>query len=263
MEKTLTVLVVEDNQDECNKLVQLIDSLDDINLAGVTNNVHKALEYVKDYLPDAVILDLELQRGNGNGIWFLEALKEMSTGFLPYIIVTTYNVNYLTHECARQLGAGFIILKNKKDYNAVSVINLIQSLKENILVLRNITRGREGTSDEALYVIRKRQKARIAVEIDRIGISPKALGRNYLVDFILQRIGGHSNHIEKIAQKSLKTNTSVERAMQNAINKAWSTVHPDDLAQYYTAPIHSDRGVPTVMEFISHYADKIKLDYEN
>jgi len=231
LEQTLTVLLVEDDQDECNVFVQLIDPLEDIYLAGITNNATKALEYAKDYLPDAVILDLELQRGNGNGIWFLEALNEMSMDLLPYIIVTTYNISHITHERARQLGADFIMLKSQKDYNAVNVVGLIRSLKENILMLRNIKYDKSGISEDPLYIIRKRQKARITVEIDRIGISPKAIGRNYLIEFILQRIEGHCDQITQIAQRYKKTDTSVELAMQNAINKAWSTLQPDDLAK--------------------------------
>jgi flavin-binding protein dodecin len=46
-----------------------------------------------------------------------------------------------------------------------------------------------------------------------------------------------------IGQKYGKTESSVERAMQNAINKAWRTCDIDDLLHYYTARISSDKGV--------------------
>jgi len=82
-----------------------------------------------------------------------------------------------------------------------------------------------------------------------------------LIDAIQQRIEGRSDQLMQIAKNYMKTSSSVERAMQYAINKAWSSMPPDEQTKLYSSPIHSDRGVPTVMEFISHYASKIKQDY--
>ena len=49
--------------------------------------------------------------------------------------------------------------------------------------------------------------------------------------------------------------------MQNAIAKAWRTTPIDDLLKYYTAKISSDKGIPTITEFIYHYANKLKIEY--
>lgn len=64
-----------------------------------------------------------------------------------------------------------------------------------------------------------------------------------------------------IAQKYGKTDASVERAMQNAINRAWRTGNVEELLFYYTARINPSRGVPTITEFISYYANKLKSEY--
>ena len=48
--------------------------------------------------------------------------------------------------------------------------------------------------------------------------------------------------------------------MQNAINYAWGHTPIDDLMLYFTAKIASDKGVPTVTEFVYYYANKIKSD---
>ena len=173
MKQALTVLLVEDDRDACDMFVRLIDSLEDICLVGVTNSGAEALEYTKDYLPDVVIMDLELLWGYGNGILVLEALREASMKYLPYILVTTYNRSRITHERARHLGADFIMIKSQKDYNVVDVIGFIRSLKEDILMLRNISGEKNGISDESPNILRKRQITRIATEMDRIGISPK------------------------------------------------------------------------------------------
>jgi len=262
-EKPLTVLLVEDDQDDCHVFERLIDSMEDISLIGVTNNEDKALEYAKDHLPDAVILDLELHRGSGNGVAFLEALSEMHMKLFPYILVTTHNVSRITLNRARQLGADFIMVKSQEDYSVWNVIEFLQSLKKTIQDLRKKMWGKDELAEASPFDLKKRQEARITVEIDRIGISPKALGREYLIDAIILRIEGCSNQVAAVARKYGKTDASVERAMQNAINKAWSTTHPDDLSMYYTSRIHSEKGVPTVMEFICYYANIIKAEYKH
>jgi len=261
LEKPLTVLLVEDDQEECMKFIKLIDSTDDVSLVGVTNNDTKALEYVKDRLPDAVILDLELHKGKGTGIAFLEELKKMQLMSPPYILVTTHNISRITHERVRQEGADFIMVKSQEGYSAGIAIEFLQSLKNTIQESRRKKLDTDGLNEAAPYDLRKRQEVRVITEIDLIGISPKALGRSYLIDAIMYRIEGLSGQLSIIADKNNKTQASVERAMQNAINRAWSTMHPDDLLTHYTSRIHSEKGVPTVTEFICHYANKMKVEY--
>ena len=261
MEKPLTVLLVEDDQEECMKFIRLIDSTDEVSLVGVTNNDTKALEYVKDRLPDAVILDLELHKGKGTGVAFLEELKKMRLMSPPYILVTTHNISRITHERVRQEGADFIMVKSQEGYSASIAIEFLQSLKKTIQESRRKKLNDDGPNEATPYDLRKRQEVRVITEIDLIGISPKALGRSYLIDAIMYRIEGQSGQISIIADNNKKSQASVERAMQNAINRAWSTMHPDDLLTHYTSRIHSEKGVPTVTEFICHYANKMKVEY--
>jgi two-component system response regulator (stage 0 sporulation protein A) len=261
MGKLLTVLLVEDDLDECKEFDRLIDSTDDIRLIGTTDSAEKALDYVKDHLPDAIILDLELHKGSGNGISFLQALDETHMRFPPYILVTTHNISRITHERVRQLGADFITVKSQEDYCAGTAVEFLQSLKSTIHKQHSKVREHEKYADTSPCETRKRQEIRVTAEIDKIGISPKALGRAYLIDAIMLKLYGKSTQVAEVAQKYGKTNSSVERAMQNAINKAWSTMHPDDLFSHYTSQIHSDKGVPTVTEFVCHYANRIKTEY--
>jgi DNA-binding response OmpR family regulator len=69
MERKLSILLVEDDPNACKDMIEDIEELDDTALIGVTNNSTKAVDYIKDYLPDAVILDLELHQGSGNGLF--------------------------------------------------------------------------------------------------------------------------------------------------------------------------------------------------
>lgn len=261
MEKLLTVLLVEDDPAECEDFERVLDSADDIRLIGKTNNEKEALEIVTDYLPDAVILDLELHKGSGNGISFLESVNKKRMKLFPYILVATHNISNITHECVRQLGADFIMVKSQGDYSAENIVEFLRSNKHLIHKMRRRIQGNYDYAEVSPSEKRKRQEVRVTAEIDKIGISPKALGRAYLIDAIMHRIGGKPDQVAEVAKKYGKTGTSVERAMQNAINKAWSTTHPDDLMHYYTSRVHPEKGVPTVTEFIYHYANKIRAEY--
>ncbi|MDR2571893.1 MAG: response regulator [Oscillospiraceae bacterium] len=261
MERPLTVLLVEDDEKECREFKQYIDSIDYANLIGITNSDNKALQYVKDSLPDVVVMDLELHKGSGNGVNFLSGLNEMRIKPPPYVMVTTYNISRITHEQVRQLGTDFIMVKSQEDYCAENVIEFLRALKNTIQEYRYKHSDKSEIPEISPCELKKRQEVRVIAEVDRIGISPKAVGRRYLIDSIMYRIDDQHSLVAEVAQKYGKTDSSVERAMQNAINRAWIITQPDELLKNYTACIHSEKGVPTVTEFICHYANKIKVEY--
>ncbi|MCL1883021.1 MAG: response regulator [Defluviitaleaceae bacterium] len=258
MSKPLSILLVEDEPLECQKIIEYVDITHDVQLVGVTNNTTQALEYVIDMRPDAIILDLELHKGYGNGLAFLESLKEIRKRLPTYVLVTTNNISYTTHDSARMLGADFIMLKIQEDYSAKSVIDFLRSLKR---IIHSKTTAHV-VNEESPNQREQRITNRIITEIDYVGIAPNAIGRKYLISAIMLVINGQTEKIStKISEKYEKTEPSVERAMQNAIERAWKTADINDLEKHYTARIRSARGVPTIMEFIFHYAEKIKRDY--
>ena len=58
----LSVLLVEDDAASCMKISDYISQLDDVTLVSSTNNASTAIEYMKDYLPDAVIFRVDWRR---------------------------------------------------------------------------------------------------------------------------------------------------------------------------------------------------------
>ncbi len=263
MSEELSVLIVEDDPDECRAFIDYTASADDIHLIGTTNSSTEAIQYVLDYLPDAVILDLELHRGSGSGIVFLKDLRELSLSIFPYILVTTNNASDLTHGQVRSMGADFIMAKYQQDYSAKSVIEFLRIMKTTIRKTDYLQKSAKHPSTLAFsFQNTKGIVNRISRELDFVGISPKAVGRKYLLDAIQLVMSDHPTYIcSKIAQIYRKSDGSVERAMQNAINRAWRTSCIDDLERYYTARINPAKGVPTLTEFIYYYAEKIKRDH--
>ena len=258
MEKVLELLLVEDDTAACKEIVDVIDkNPDTFKLIGITNNSLRAFQYVQENYPDAVILDLELHHGGGDGLEFLKKLQETKIPYTPFILVTTNNISTITHTAARELGADFIMTKNQENYSAESVLEFLKLTKSAIL-------NRKASDKVSAYIetpaqLAKRMQKRIWVELNKVGISPKSTGYRYLTDAIAMAVNGPVQHIgHEIGKMHNKSESSVERAMQNAINRAWNTYDTNELFKNYTARISSDRGVPTITEFIYYYAQMLR-----
>lgn len=258
MERELSIIIVEDDPAACAELKAYIETVTDVTLIEITNNSYRAAELVKKYLPDAVILDLELNDGIGNGLLFLQELPNLSLPFMPYILVTTNNSSKTTYDFARQCGADFIMSKHQSDYSIQNVVEFLRMMKELIQskhLLSQAAPAKPAVTDE---FSNKHLQRIISAELDAIGISPKALGYNYLIDAILLVMQNKTSNIcSTLAAKYKKTDFSIERAMQNAINRAWKTSDIDDLLLHYKAHINPEKGVPTLTEFIYYYAKKV------
>jgi len=256
MDRSLTVLLVEDDAAECTRFGDYVDRLDDVHMVAITNHAKQALEHVVDHQPDAIILDLELHHGGGDGLSFLAALKRIALPYTPYILITTNNIHAITHEQARRMGAAFIMVKQQADYSVESVIDFLRNAKAVIQDSRQKIAPAPELSDDK----QKRLLTKITAEIDRIGISPKLIGRNYLIEYIFMQIEGSSDSpVADISQKYGKTEASVKFAMQNAINVTWRSGDIEELQRHYTARVNPDKGVPTVMEFVFYYRDRIVM----
>ena len=90
-------------------------------------------------------------------------------------------------------------------------------------------------------------------------------GRKYLYDAIYYIINQDISNsdskltvVQHLVTKYKRSNSTISRAMQNAILHAWRKSSLEDLEKYYTAKINYETGIPTPTEFIYYYADKIK-----
>lgn len=261
MDNKLSILLVEDDQYACKQIINLADNSDDMILVGVTNNAFKALDYIRDTLPDVVILDLELHRGSGSGLNVLSGIKNMALNRVPYILITTNNSSTVTYESARQLGADYIMSKHQDGYSEKSVIDFLRMLAPVIKSRKQLHKDNFDETEAPVFY-QKRITRRIIAELNLVGVNQKSVGYKYLIDAIMITINEPTQNLcNVIAKKYGKTEGSVERAMQNAINRAWATSSIEDLLANYTAKISSSKGVPTLTEFIFYYANKIKNEY--
>ncbi len=259
MDRILHILLIEDDEKTCMEVKDAIEEYEDMHLVAITNNSTDALDLTKYHLPDLVILDLELHEGGGNGFMYLQGLQKLELMPMPYILITTNNPSAITHQIAKDLGADFTLTKTEAGYSPKYVANMIHLMKDSIIKAK---KGSEAFANtESPEVRDRRLKKRIYRELDLIGINPKHSGHKYLVDAIAIVYDRPERNLSAtLAKQYQKTSFSIERAMQNAINYAWSHTCIDDLTTYFTAKISSEKAVPTVTEFVYYYANKIRND---
>lgn len=255
-DEKISLLLIEDDPLICEEYVQRCANSSIFTLLGVTDNSEHGALFVKTKQPDAVVLDLELHNGSGNGISFLNAVREMSLGKRPFILVATNNISTTTHNIARNLGADFIITKSQADYSVEMVLGLLTGIRAGLRSVYDTARSAAPSSAKPSYAT---LSERVDAELDRVGINPKHKGRSYLRDAIeIVSRGKRPNISSMIAEKYDTTAASVERAMQHAIDRAWKLTDIDTLEQCYTARVNPNKGVPTTTEFIYYYADKVR-----
>ena len=255
MPDKFSILIIEDENSICDEYKNKISNYENLFLIDTTNNTDTALNLIKEFKPSSLILDLELHKGFGNGIALLKELSSINLEYKPYIIVVTNNISSITHRIVRNLGADFLITKNQQDYSVDMVLEFINSISSEKIS----DNSSESYKLEATRNYEKSVETRISTELDLIGVASKLKGRQYLHDAIELTCKKRIPNISTIiAQKYSKTEASVERAMQTAINHAWRNTDIETLEKQYTAYINPRKGVPTITEFICYYADKVK-----
>ena len=258
MAKPMRILIVEDDINDCNNFINSIKKRDDFELVAVTDSDIEALKYVRLKHPEGIVLDLELNNsksGNTNSLEFLSNLKKMKLNYEPIVIVTTHVYSKRTYEILHREGVDLILYKDHPKYSCDNVLN-------NFLMYRNVSSDNEPkTISEEIEDNENKISDLINHELDLIGVTSKLKGRKYIHDAILYLIENENsniNVIQYLTKIHKKSGNTITNGIQNAIIHAWRVSSIEDLETYYTAKVNYETGVPTPMEFIYYYVDKIK-----
>lgn len=258
MNKPMRLLIVEDDADECKVYQKIVDRREDVEIVAITNSSTKGIEEVKNYMPDAVILDLELNNGEGSGFDFINTINKSNLKKMPKIVVTTNVHSDSVYDFCHENNIDFIFYKKQQNYSHEKVINTLILLQgfDSKQKVEDLNFDKN-TREEVI-------KNKISKELDNIGISTHLQGRQYLFDAIFFIIENENKSTTPIVQYLVsiykKSNSTISRAMQNAILHAWRVTPIEDLCAFYTARIDYERGVPTPTELIYYYAEKIKKE---
>ena len=257
----MKLLLIEDDNKECEKFRKIVEKRQDIEFVGITNSAIEGLKLLKENIPDGVILDLELNAGQGSGFEFLQKLNELKLSTRPKIVVTTNVYSDSVYDYLHENKVDFIFYKKQESYSVENVINTLFLLKGYTDSSSDIPIDKNDNEEdnETMKII----SDKINKELDLIGISSHLQGRKYLYDAILYLLSKESSDgrisiNQYLISKYKKASSTISRAMQNAILHAWRISSIEDLEEKYKAKINYETGVPTPVEFIYYYVDKIK-----
>jgi len=259
----MPVVLIEDDVSACRAFMDCANRRTDIVFAGMTGHSDEGLEYVKTKLPEAVILDLELNWGEGSGLEFLEKFQKTELNLRPIIVITTRNRSEIVQERLHEYGIEWVFSKKQQGYSPEMVINHLLTLRPYLHTVRGNGPNPGLQTLETPEELKNRISHRIKAELNAFGVSVRLKGRKLAEEAIYLLLNKDNKDTDTVFQDLAKTHkthyNNVVRNIQSAINDAW--LNHDDidaLLKTYTAPVRKDIGSPTPTEFIHYYADKIR-----
>lgn len=257
--KPMKLLIIEDDVKDCNNFIECINKRqNEFELLAITDSDIDALKYVEFKHPDGIVLDIELNNsisGNTDSFEFLQNLNTLNLLIKPILIVTTHINSKRTYDILHKNGVDLIIYKDQPKYSANYVLNRFLSLREaepisSVSTIKEDLLEKENKISKAIYH-----------ELDLIGITHNLKGRSYIHDailYIIQNPNSDINVIQHLTKIYKKSPTTINNGIQNAIIHAWRVSSLEDLSIHYTAKVNYETGIPSTMQFIYYYVDKIK-----
>lgn len=254
MGKAISVVLVDDNRDFCEILKDYISKHKGIDLIGAVTNGNDAVEFILEKKPDVVLLDIIMPGLDGLGV--IEKVKGQGAGINSKFIIMSAIGKQSVTRAALDLGADFYIIKPFGLDTLISRIVQIGSNQEDAPEERLLTTEPNRQIDSVDQLTSKILKD--------IGIFPNVKGYYYLKDAI-SAVMVDRNSLElvtkilypNIATKYKTTAARVERAIRNAIEKAWNSRSEDDNSLLSTLCKCKNKR-PTNLELIAIVAEEIK-----
>ena len=225
----------------------------DIKIVDKVTDGESAIESIRKYQPDVVLLDICLPVMDGLGV--METIRD--SGDCPetlFVVITSVGSQRLIR-CAFDLGASFYVLKPYNSDQLVARLKQMYERKQEILA--------EMSAD--LICIPNKSMTDI---IRDIGIPANIKGYQYIREGIIMAVNDVNmlNYITKllypsIAKKYKTTSSSVERAIRHAIEVAWNRGQIDVINDIFGYTVNAGKGKPTNSEFIALIADKLRIEY--
>ena len=255
MNSQIKVLIAEDNIEYAEFLKNTLEEAG-IEVVAVAHDGNRALEYIEEYKPDLVTLDIVMP--HLDGVEVLKKLKEKQMSKRPYIIVITgaHKENILG--LCMQNGADYYMLKPCDAAVLVERIKTICGM--------SAAAPSPDLNDRAF---RRSMEINVTNMIHMVGVPANIKGYQYLRDAIMLAIC--ENDLISAVTKQLyprvaaNYNTSasrVERAIRHAIEVACTRGNEEALYSLFGYTVSNAKGKPTNSEFIAMIADKLRLEME-
>jgi DNA-binding NarL/FixJ family response regulator len=120
----MKVYVVEDSAAICQRIVQMVEEIQGMDVVGTADDVLGAIQGIEANMPDVVILDIRLVSGNGLNV-LQHVKKTMPT--LKVIVLTNFNSDQY-RKLAHRYGADAFLDKSN-DFGQIP--NLLRTWQPN------------------------------------------------------------------------------------------------------------------------------------
>lgn len=262
MARCMEVMIVDDEPEVRADFRHACAGYEPMSLAYETGSEQQALEYLETHEADVMILDIELEEGDG-----LSLLDEIKTRGLkkPFVVVVTNTGSQATLSYMRAHGADYIYQKTNRSYSAVRVLRLAEKL----CPYQRIEDNRKCMHAVSAYKKEKEEKITrkyIEDELEKMGFRKKHVGFNYTAEAIFLLVQGKGEQpnasgklYQLIADTCQTTQSGVERGIRNAIVAVFTGTNAATLHRYYPFPYDEEKGRPTNTEFLKNMAQRLKI----
>lgn len=252
MEKRFKLLIAEDREQFTRERAEDFERFG-FSLKFSHKDGDCVVDMVKEYSPDAVIMDLFMPGVDAIGV--MKHLREENKA-CHFIVLSNFDNAVLEKEVLNA-GAAYFALK---PFNS-------KNLAERIY---NILSGRKTESSVVKPFNNNSVEVTVTEILHQIGVPAHIKGYHYLRESIIMSINTPEviNAVTKqlypaVAKKYSTTSSRVERAIRHAIEVAWDRGDVEILNSYFGYTIHTGRGKPTNSEFIAMISDKLRLQIKN
>lgn len=259
----IRLIIADDNKEFSGILSEYFMSQTDFQVIGIAKDGLEALEYVKKFESDVLILDIIMPHLDGLGV--MEQINTMSNINFPKIIVLSAVGQDIVTQRAINLGAEYYVVK-PFDMNIFA--NRIRQMfpadsHDNEFTRRSALMF--SSSDH--FPASGSLETRISNILHEVGIPAHIKGYSYLREAIQMVVDDvdllsavTKSLYPSIAKKFNTTASRVERAIRHSIEVATARGQVDAFNKLFGCTINQDKGKPTNCEFIAMVADKLRLE---
>ena len=247
MENVKRVVVADTGMEFRKSLIQTLSNEPDFQVAGETGDGLELIRMVREYRPDAILMELVLTGMDGLDV--LDKLAELEVK--PKILILSRYIKGNVADIAADKGADFYITKPCR----MSAVG--ERLRQMLAPGGLETETESGPSLES----------QVTGIIHEVGVPAHIKGYQYLREAIIIAVNDMDviNAVTKVlypevAKRFNTTASRVERAIRHAIEVAWDRGDLETLQKYFGYTVSNAKGKPTNSEFIAMIADRISLD---
>lgn len=257
MNKKMSVYVVDDNNEGCNRMKDELRKSERFEVVGSASNGEQCLKELSNRSIDFLILDLIMPVKDGFQV--LSELKQHRI-LVKHIIATTPIINDAMIIDLQKYTIAYLLMKPFEVKQIINKMIAISGIETNGNVISLNVSERD-------KILQLELEKNITDLLHEIGIPAHIKGYMYLRTAILQTyenidfLGQITKVLyPEIAKTYSTTSSRVERAIRHAIEVAWNRGNVDAIDEIFGYTVSASKAKPTNSEFIAMISDKLRLD---